>query len=406
MGKNSSPNILTVSRGDFLLSENLIPRPDYIFLPDRHPEFSLENLDSYLKFLELVVFNERIFGARFPTFTPKETKEVGKTKLNNHFYRRIGLLKPVIQEEILKQLTNEGVFFFTEIQSKDIAPRELLKKYLKISPQIEKSMGEEIVFNRPVFKKNAELVSQIALAEDIGIPLSIREFAKQNGLPFALHQSENEAIKKIESIEVKLHNGVLGYLKEKLDSGALQEVARITNLGTKTIYPETPIAWQIIRDSSKLEDFLPIALQLRDEYKNFRESMINIEVELHSDNINLNRKLQLVKELDAMAGEIWKGQENTTQKVAQDFSSLLDLALNQATNLSIGNFPKLLEFVLGRPVEILLSKLHQRKIKVLLNSKRQFMKSTKWADKISNIFSLPKHKIKEELTKYRNNTES
>ena len=175
---------------------------------------------------------------------------------------------------------------------------------------------------------------------------------------------------------------------------------QINELGNKIIYPETPIAWQIIRDSSKLEDFLPVALQLREEYKVFRKTTIKIEEELFSDETTLKRKAKLVKELNLMAAEIWKGQENTTQRVAQDFSSLLDLTLNQATNLSLGNFPKLLDFVLGKPTEILLSKLHQRKVKVLMNSKKQFMSSRKWMNKLSSIFSLPEDKIKKGVLEF------
>jgi hypothetical protein len=405
MVKDLSPNKLSVGRGDFLLSTKLIPHPDEIFLPNRtsgEQEFVLGILDGYLKFLELVVFNERIFGARFLTFTEKEAKAVGENKLNEHFYREIYIHKPVIEEEILKRLTDKGIFFFATISSNDIGPRKIINDLLNISPQLKKSLRKEITFNKPIFKKNAEVVSQIALAEDIGVPICIGEFAKQNGLPFALHRIESKAIEEFELAETKLSNGVLGYLKEKLDGGAKQELVRINGLGIKTIYPETPIAWQIIRDSSKLEDFLPVALQLRDEYKKFRQSMINIEDEIYSDDITLKRKTQLIKELDSMAGEIWKKQENTTQKVAQGFSSLLDIALNQITGLSLGNFPKLLNYILGKPTEMLLDKLHQRKIKVVLNSKKQFMQSNKWADKISSIFSLSKSEAREKIIKYQN----
>lgn len=402
-----SNKILKVSKGDFLLSPRLIPYPDYILFPDRSSgkdEFVVGFLDSYLKFLELVITNERILDITFSTYTEAEAKVVGEEALEFYFDRGIYIKKPILRQQLLKELKAENIYFPVIGQSNYFSPRKIIDVYLSISPQLQNLFKKKKDRTPIEFKKNAELIAQIALAEDIGIPLSIIEYAKRTSLPYALASDETESVKEFESTETNLRNGVIAFLKEKLDRGARKEIARIDELGNKTIYPETPIAWQIVRDSSKLEDFLPVTLQLREEYKKFRETTIKIEEELFSDEITLKRKRQLVRELDFVADAIWKDQENTTRKVAQDFSSILDLALNQATNLSTGNFPKLLEFVLGRPVEILLSKLHERKIKVLLNSKKQFMNGSRWVDKISSIFSLPKHEIKEELTKYRNNT--
>jgi hypothetical protein len=402
MKEGLAPKKLTMSRGDFLLSKKLIPNPDHIFLPNQSgkKEFVVGILDKYLKFLELLVFNERILGTTFSTFTEGEAKDIGDINLEEYLYTRFYLTEPVMEEKILKQLIDKGIFFYVNIHTSNLSPRGIVRDYLNISPQLKELLQKEINFKRPIFKKNAELVAHIALAEDVGVPLCISELAKQNGLPFALGKDESEAIKEFESAEVGLRIGVLNNIKEKMDYGARQELLRIKSLGINTIYPETPIAWQIIRDSSKLDDFLPVALQLRDEYKKFRQTMLKIEDELFSDDITLKRKRQLVKELDTMAAEIWNRQEDTTQRTAQEFSSLLDLALNEATNLSLSNFPKLLGYILGKPTEILVSKLHQRKIKVVLSSKKQFLSSSKWVDKLSEIFYLPKNEVKEQIIKY------
>jgi len=409
MTNNKKMRTLISSRGDFLLSSKLVPTPDEISYPDpfsKKREFTVVILDSYLKFLELVVTNQRILDVTFSTYTEAEAKAIGKDALEFYLSREIYLQEPKIKQNMLKELEAKNIYFPVIGRGIDYSPRKFIDEYLNVSPRLKDSFKQTKKATPIEFKKNAELLTRLVLADEIGIPLSVIEFAKQTSLPFALHRVEIEAIKEFESTEINLRNGVLAFLKEKLNQGAQKELTQINELGNKVIYPETPIAWQIIRDSSKLEDFLPVALQLREEYKTFRETTIKIEEELFSDETTLKRKEKLVKELNLMASEIWKGQENTTQRIAQDFSSLLDLALNQATNLSLGNFPKLLDFVLGKPTEILLSKLHQRKIKVLMNSKKQFMSSRKWINKLSSIFSLPEDRIREGVLKFHKTTKT
>lgn len=402
---------LSLSRGDFLLSKKLFPHPDEILVP----EIFLKNnkiqrgkekiyigiLDNYLKFLELIVTNQRIIDLDFSIYTETEANRVGKKALEFYFDRGIRLKEPIIEQKITKELEQENIYFPVIVEDDEFSPRTYVDQYLDISPQLQKLFDETIKTTPVEFKKNDKLISRIALAEDFGIPLSIIEMAKFTSLPYSLHGLELKAVKQIETAEINLRQGVIASLMDKLNAGAKKELENLSELGNKIIYPETPIAWQIIRDSTRLEDFLPVALQLREEYKAFREATIKIEDELFSDEITLKRKGKLIKELNSMAAEIWKGQGNTTQKIAQDFSSLLDLALGQATNLSIGNFPKLLDFILGKPTELLLSKLRQRRIKVLMNSKKQFMSSSKWINKLSSIFSLPEIKIKESILKFR-----
>ncbi len=402
---------LSLSRGDFLLSKKLFPHPDEILIPEllfknNKIQWGKERiyigvLDNYLKFLELIVTNQRIIDLDFSVYTETEANRVGKKALEFYFDRGIRLKEPIIEQKIAKELEQENIYFPVIVKDDEFSPRTYVDQYLDISPQLQKLHDETIKTTPVEFKKNDKIISRIALAEDFGIPLSIIEMAKFTSLPYSLHSLELKAVKQIELAEINLRQGVIASLMEKLNRGAKKELENLSELGNKTIYPETPIAWQIIRDSTKLEDFLPVALQLREEYKAFREATIKIEDELYSDEITLKRKGKLVKELNSIAAEIWKDQGNTTQKIAQDFSSLLDLALDQARNLSIGNFPKLLGFILGKPTEILLSKLRQRRIKVLMNSKKQFMSSSKWINKLSSIFSLPEIKIKESLLKFR-----
>jgi len=46
-------------------------------------------------------------------------------------------------------------------------------------------------------------------------------------------------------------------------------------------------------NSNRPEDFLMIALQLRDEYRDFRKEMIELETELLSEDVSLKRKMKL-----------------------------------------------------------------------------------------------------------------
>jgi hypothetical protein len=387
-------------RGDILLSSLSVPRADSIRVvrnskPKLNPFFLLE----FLNFLELVVLNERIIVGDYPVFKdldPDVLKSPAAGKISN-VYGLKGDLN--IGQKALDRLTEQGVLYDVELYSDDVSPRDYLTRHLSLSDELQDSLHDTSVFLRK-YEPDRSIADELAMAEmnwNFGVPMFLSELAREAQLPFRLTRHEMRRVAWAEKLEIRLQRGVVARLADSLNEGARKELDQLAELGGHTVFPQTPISWQIVAESNGPEDLVQVALQLRDEYRKFRRRMVELEAELADEQTSLKRKIKLKKQVDAMAGELWPTQPTGIRKEATELSGLLNALPAAVDAATLGGVTGLTQYVLSRPTDLILKLLRRRKVRVLLKSKRTFLRGANWTGKLANIFNIPQEDVREAL---------
>jgi antitoxin component of RelBE/YafQ-DinJ toxin-antitoxin module len=363
--------------------------------PKLNPFFLLE----FLNFLELVVLNERIIVGDYPVFKdldPDVLKSPAAGKISN-VYGLKGDLN--IGQKALDRLTEQGVLYDVELYSDDVSPRDYLTRHLSLSDELQDSLHDTSVFLRK-YEPDRSIADELAMAEmnwNFGVPMFLSELAREAQLPFRLTRHEMRRVAWAEKLEIRLQRGVVARLADSLNEGARKELDQLAELGGHTVFPQTPISWQIVAESNGPEDLVQVALQLRDEYRKFRRRMVELEAELADEQTSLKRKIKLKKQVDAMAGELWPTQPTGIRKEATELSGLLNALPAAVDAATLGGVTGLTQYVLSRPTDLILKLLRRRKVRVLLNSKRTFLRGANWTGKLANIFNIPQEDVREAL---------
>ena len=332
----------------------------------------------------MIVLNERLISGHVLDWS------------NNAKVSFVGAL-PEIYEQIHNELEGKilfsgGSFFFEPIHS-------YFKQHLRYVKHLyEKLSG---IDDLEMFFRESEShihnKSFVELLEDYANPLCLSEFARSASLPFALSSSEDKKISVFEKIESRTCRGIVEVLRQRLNEGARNELFRLAELGEQTVFPRTPIAWQIVRESHKPLDLLRVALELREEYKTFRKAMIELETELLNQSTTLERKIKIRRDVLRLADELWAHEEGQTQKVTKEVSDLLGTAAKAATGFSVVSTASLTKSILSFPTDQILQAMRRRKVRVMLKAKKDFLKGKKWTQKLSTIFGLSEDTIKQAL---------
>jgi hypothetical protein len=393
-----------VTRGDIIFSAHSTPNPNAIVgsrWPGEKPFFSPIDLEDYLQFIELIILNQRLI-LTIPKYNDSsDVRKLGKRFVHSLDGRWIRKGKLDIEDDLVQKLWEHRILENLYLDPKTYSPKSYVQKYLTLSHYLE---NKQIEYEKLIVEEHKNWSNTrvkdgaiLRLAYDFGNPMAISEFARDKGTPYLLDNYEISNISKLDIIELDLTRGIIPYLKKQLNEGTRYEIEQLSSIGTPLIFPKTPLAWEVIRDSNKPSDLIQVALQLREKHSNFRRDMILLEEELFSDKTTLKKKSEIMQEIKFMAKELWPKENLTYQKVSQEITDFLQLLPIDPTKSQIKDFANITGYLLAKPINVLISAYRKRKIRTLLKSRKDFLRSKLWVQKLSLIFSLPEDEIKHSL---------
>lgn len=397
--------------GDVLFSTRRMPTGGILFWKDFNNKGAgckifIDNLRDYLKLLELLVLFERVIVGEFPTiverFTVNETNSE-KVKMALEDYSLLYRLAPALElgEDLKNRTEEKGIIVDAVLENKQLqSPSELVQRYMNVDKHLEDKFEERCTEIKRGYKLDDRLAARVAettLAMDYGGPLYISEFCRLAGIAYWLDEEEEKMLANLQILESSTRTQVIGALKESLDIGARKELETIEKLGVNTIFPESPIASSIIMESNRPEDLNIVALQMRDKFSNLRCYMNEIQKEILNEDVSLEKKIKLSKEIETMRNELWKEKHQGWETILNQTTSLIHTVIGASTMPIVYSLPDIVLFLLGQPYASIRGAIRKRKIRVLLESKRDFLRSKNCIGKIASIFGITDADVREAL---------
>lgn len=397
--------MVTVQKGDILLTEDFLPNIDSMLFEQYGKRRKLlipAILRRYLELLELMVVNERLVVFDYDPLSKIDPGILKIAKDHGYFeddWELLGMLD--VQKVVRSRVAEEKILFSGKsIVSKESTPEYHAERYLSLSSEAQRSYQNMKKYLRKLFNDD-DVIKKIALADitrKYGRASFISEYARSKQIPYILTPEETSYISQIEAVEVHVKQGVTKYLLDKMNTGVVREIRRLEEFGVRTIFPETPIASRIVMESNKIEDFHEVALELRKEFKSFRKEMVELETELASESTSLNKKVKLVNQIDELATALCPSEQLGLRKEALPLSGFLNIIPMSLNSISITDAAKMTQFVLSKPLDLILESLKRRKIRVLFSTRRKFMRSKLWTQKLAKIFGMSPDEIQQSLT--------
>jgi len=208
----------------------------------------------------------------------------------------------------------------------------------------------------------------------------------------AIDELNKARLKHADRIEAVIRKGVIATLRERLDAGARRELERLEAIAGPTVFPRTPIATSIIHDSAGPEDLLRIALELREEFTGFRQAMRELETELFSEETDLRHRIRILNDIEGISRELWPTPRDGFRASFVEATGLITKVADLTPGSTVTQL-NLIAQILSKPVEAVLRGIKRRKIRVLLQAKRDFLKSKRHTDKIKEIFRLTDRQV-------------
>jgi len=283
-----------------------------------------------------------------------------------------------------------------------IPPDQMIDKYLPIDQALQKEYKRYIESSTKYFGVSTNVASNIShtiLALTYGSALYVSECCRGASIPYWLRLKEEEMLTSNIQIENALKSSVMDAIKTGLDAGAKKQLQELYKIGVRTVFPRTPIASIIIENSSKPEDINTVALQLRDEYKQIRNYIHQIQEELLNEEASLEKKIKINKELQGLCSELWLEQKEGWRTVIEPATGFLSLSIESATAPTIQTVPKAVDYILKQPYELTIRAMRRRKLRVLLEAKKSFLRSKHWSQKLAHIFGISEEDIRAALIK-------
>jgi len=404
--KYSKPNA-----GDVLFSIHGMPTGGILYWKDfknkgKGRKISIDNLKDYLKLLEILVLFERVIVGTFPSFALELTKnridEQNATNILNEFtelYRVVPALS--LEEDLRKRTKERGIIVDVVLENKQIpSPNELVERYINIDKYLEDEFKENRAIIKRLYEVDDELAAGVAaasLAVHYGGPTYISEFCRLAGITYWLSQREAKMLANQQILEYSTRTQVIGALKESLDIGARKELENIEKFGVNTVFPKSPIASSIIKESNRPEDLNIIALQMREKFSNLRRYMNEMQKEILNEDTSLEKKIKLYKEIETMRSELWKKEDKGWDTILNQTTSLIHTVVGASTMPTVNSLPAILSYLLGQPYALIRGAIRKRKLRVLLDSKKDFLRSKNCIGKIASIFGITGEDVKQAL---------
>ncbi|MGK2886593.1 MAG: hypothetical protein ACSLE8_17770 [Rhodococcus sp. (in: high G+C Gram-positive bacteria)] len=397
--------------GDLIITpEAAVPFADSI-LEDAGEDglqFIPYHFTTLLQFLECVVLYERlIIGvcpiySTIPTTTAEERAHLeqllGRWCLGV-IHRHPAALD--LATPITDQLRQAGVLSNRLLDLPDLPARTHFEQHVRHSPTLQESTRD--LYDRmrqekydPAFHQE---LATLAAWCDNGRPLYAAEAARRANIPFHAGPIEARGLKHLEQEEQQTFTTVVEQLKDRLNEGAQQELQRIAAFGGTTMYPPTPIAWEIMKNATTIDDLTTSALHLRDKYKNVRRTMQDLDTDLRSDEITTERKTKIVKELDRLVQDLWPTQEHGFRRDLIETAALIAAVPLAAPSTPQGALALVGE-ILGKPTEFVFALLRRHKYRVLFNAQREFLNGKNSVAKIATLLDVDRSVVSVGLNKH------
>ena len=405
-GKYDEPNT-----GDILFSERGMPIGGILFWKDfdnkgKGCKIHIDSLIDYLKLLELLVLFDRVIVGEFPTIVQEfMVKETDDDKVKNALddYSLLFRLVPALElgKDLRNRTKEKGIIVDVVLENKQLqSPIELVQRYVNIDKHLEDEFEKRSNGIKQDYKLDDKLATRITvatLALDYGGPLYISEFCRLAGIAYSLHKDQEEMLANLQMLEYSTRTQVIEAFKESLDTGARKELENIEKLGVNTIFPESPIAGNIIMESNCPEDLNIVALQMRDKFSNLRCYMNELQKEILNEDVSLERKTKLTREIETMRNELWKETHQGWETILSQTTSLIHTVVGASTMPPVYSLPNMVLFLIGQPYASIRGAIRKRKIRVLLESKRDFLRSKNCIGKIAGIFGITDADVREKL---------
>lgn len=395
---DSSPLAIEIQPGDCIASRDSVPSPNRILTDASLSasksllQFNLSALEDYLDFLEMIVLYERIIvahpdGDRFLSDKDLSSPAAGPALTA---YRTVGRLE--LSYKLDEVLIDRGILYPTILA--DDSPRSHIRSLLTIDEGLRNLFQSEIACLEAL-EPRRDVCSRLAefqLIEDVGLPMFIGELSREYNVPYRLADREQARLKHADRIEAVIRKGVIATLRERLDAGARRELERLEAIAGPTVFPRTPIATSIIHDSAGPEDLLRIALELREEFTGFRQAMRELETELFSEETDLRHRIRILNDIEGISRELWPTPRDGFRASFVEATGLITKVADLTPGSTVTQL-HLIAQILSKPVEAVLRGIKRRKIRVLLQAKRDFLKSKRHTDKIKEIFRLTDRQV-------------
>jgi|GEM_PF-2761834 len=395
--------------GDVLFSTQALPKGGVLYWKDfdnkgKGCKISIDDLKDYLKLLELLVLFERVVVGRCPSYRVELTaNEFDSQDVNNvlHGYTQVYRLVPALSlgKDLRNRTKEKGIIVDAVIENGQIQlPNELVKRYMTIDRSLKNKFEEycsEIKVGYKIEGGLAERLAISALANLYGGPLYVSEFCGLAGVTYWLSKREEDMLANQEKLESSTRTQVIGALKESLDIGARKELEKIEKFGVTTVFPESPIASSIIRESNKPEDLNIVALQMRERFADLRRHMNAIQEEMLKEDMSIEKKIKMHVEIEKMCNELWKEKGGGWNTILNQSTSLLHAAMGASGMPSINSLTGIVLYLLHQSYESIEGAIRRRKLRVLLESKSDFLKSKNCTGKVASIFGLANEEVRQ-----------
>jgi len=167
------------------------------------------------------------------------------------------------------------------------------------------------------------------------------------------------------------------------------------------VFPETPIAAQLLSQASSPEDLLQVALQMRDEYSSLRRSMCDLESQLCGDDITLEKKTKICRQLHAMAQELRKDPEGALRRETVDLTGLVAAIPAAGEPLSLATTSNAVGKLMSLPVDVLLRAIRRRRIRIMFKTKKSFLRLRSSCSMLASLFGFSASEVRKSMAKYQ-----
>jgi len=393
--------VLESSPGDILLSYEALPYPGAIlrgfrkrqktldFIPEYEPYIDFGEIKELLEFLEYVVLCERLILTK-PRHAKKTRKLIeGKnTWWDFSVFRFTGDLD-FGTEELVSRLESAGILMEAELQVGEATADDFVSTHIQSSQWLRDRYAKFLEHAPTIEQFDKTDYAKAKMAVFIGAPLHTAQAAGMAGVPFILGSREVREVFGYEREALRIRRSVTQILLDRLNRGARNEVARLSELGPAWIFPETPIAQMIVNRASNVEGLVDAALELRKEFVEFRKLMNQIESDLVQDSQPLSKRLRRLRELEFLASSLWKENKTDLRTTATTVSEALCAIPEAAAKPSINSMAGLATKLLALPVEKLISVYRRRKVRLLIKAKKNFLKNADATCKFAQILGVP-----------------
>lgn len=380
--------------GDLLLTQHAFPLADYIVQASEQRElfFFPYFVEQLLQFLECVVLYDRLVIG-----TCQVESEHAEKVLRGDVFERWAPGQIISEHYPVAQL---GDLTYDRLKTTGILAEELVRLPIASRDLFDRQFASSIVLREKVDdleerlrteERDPELRHELAVLlawADVGRPLYLAEAARTAGVSHHLAWWEADQIATVEKNERQIFKSVVSRLADRLADGARAEFQRIESLGGRTLFPETPVAWEIISNASSAENLLDVALQLRDEYRAFRRHVQTLESELRSDDITAGKKVKIVADLDRVVADMWPSERRGLRREFIDAVSIA-AALPAQLPSSIPSVAGTIRSLLSQPVDLLLRAFRNRRYRVMFRAKRRLLKGKHSVPQLAKVFGLP-----------------